>query len=91
MTRYPFYFINDTCPDCGKTKSIVKVNKYGKITKDDLYPLDHFHCINCNKDFSIEWLQENNMYNVPVVSDEYTISEMISNIIDYANKKRRKV
>ena len=62
MIRYPFYFINNTCPECGKENSIIKINKYGKITRDELYPLDHLHCTNCNKDFDIEWIKRNNKY-----------------------------
>ena len=91
MVRYPFYFINNTCPDCGAPNSIVKVNKYDKISKDDIYPLDHFHCTNCGKNFSIEWLSLYKEFDTPVVGDEYSKSEMVQNIINYANSKRRKV
>ena len=89
MTRYPFYFINETCPDCGKEKSIIMINKYGKVTRDYIYPIDHLHCNNCGKDFPIEWLKIDGSFDIPVASDEYTGSEMINNIINYANSKRR--
>ena len=45
---YPIVFNDNTCPHCGKEKSIKFVDKYGNVVKEPIYPATNLKCTSCD-------------------------------------------
>lgn len=54
------------CLHCGATDSLEKVNIFGKVTKQEIYPLDHIKCNKCGYDYSIQWEDNGKGELIPV-------------------------
>jgi len=88
--KYPFSFIDGTCPHCGAEKNIVFVDKYGKLTNDPIYTANGMICKKCRSEFRIHWENINGKMVPLCCSDEYK-DDLVSSMIRYAMENRRKL
>lgn len=89
---YPISFTDGTCPHCGE-KSLRFVDKFDHKSKDPIYPANKLVCINCDKEFFIRWIQDNDNKEkmIPLTCSDNMKDKFEKEIIDFAIKNRRKI
>ena len=81
--RFPIKLIGiNQCLHCGAKGTLKKVDIFGRESKQDIYPLDHITCTNCNYDYSIEWKDNGSGELIPVPVNP-SIKREILNTMNY--------
>ena len=70
------------CMHCGAEGTLQKVNIFGKVEKQEIYPLDHIKCSACGYEYSIEWKENDDGTLIPVPVNT-SIKQEIVNTMGY--------
>jgi hypothetical protein len=82
--QFPIYFdyeMNNTCTHCGATGTVRMVDKFGRVTKEEVHPFDHLQCAKCGQKYTIRWVDEENGKH-PYTSDP-SIARQFTNFIGH--------
>ena len=89
---YPIVFNDNTCPHCGKEKSVKFVDKYGNVVKEPIYPTTNLKCTSCDTEFFIKWVPEEDSDEMRAIITSDNSKDIFEEaIIKYSNKHRRKL
>ena len=66
------------CLHCGSEGSLEKVDIFGRVSKEEIYPLDRIKCRNCGADYSIEWRDNGEGELIPIPSNPSLKQEIIN-------------
>lgn len=86
--QFPIYFDyqkNNQCVHCGAQNTLTMVDKFGKPTREEIYPFDHIKCQNCGQKYTIKWVDEGGL-KYPYAADP-SIARQFTN---YFTKKINK-
>ena len=76
---YPVWFDNkNICVHCGAENSLFFLDKFGKKTKNSIYPLVGYKCSKCDAEYKIYWQKGDNGKYYPSPIDP----DIIDNYVD---------
>lgn len=63
--KYPIFYIDRSCVNCGAKNSVIPINKFGYPAKNnELYPMNIMKCKECGREYYIRWdKDEKDNYN----------------------------
>jgi hypothetical protein len=78
------------CLHCGSRGTLRMVDKFGAITKKEIYPYEHIECINCKRIYSIDWREDAEKDRLYPVAVSPNLKSQILNSIASDKEKRDK-
>ena len=82
--RFPIKLLRENkCLHCGAEGALERVDIFGRVSKSDIYPLDHIRCRDCGYDYSIEWKDLDHDGTLHPVAVNPSIKQEFLNTLNY--------
>ena len=82
--RFPVHIIGENfCLHCGSKNTLEKIDIFGNVAKQEIYPLDRIKCSKCGYEYSIKWTKAENSNKLIPVPVNRSIKQEIVNTMHY--------
>lgn len=89
--RVPIYFEDyRICIRCG-SHNVVPIDKFGRESKQFIYPVSFFQCKTCNQTYTIKWIRDKDNNMIPVCSDNTQLTNVEDSIIIQSIHDKRSI
>ena len=87
--RFPIHLVGvNQCLHCGAKDTLEKIDIFGNVSKQEIYPLDRIKCRKCGYEYSIKWNKVEGSSNLIPVPVNRSIKQEVVNTINYFNIKK---
>lgn len=87
--KFPIKLIGvNQCLHCGKENTLEKIDIFGNVSRQEIYPLDRIRCSNCGYEYSIQWKKDEKTNKLIPVPVNRSIKQEVVNTINYFNIRK---